>query len=307
MSSSSSSGSTDSSTRRPEFSVIIPVHGDRRELPNAVSSVLTQTTTDLEVVVVDDRSLVDPRDLLADMPDSRIRFVKADGTGPSAARNAGISSARGQMITFLDSDDLADSNWLETMRAALTPEVGVVCCAAIFRNRVTGETKVRRPAQAGPAYRSQRSLFLAGTFAYRAELGNDDLLYDAMLRYSENSEFGIRLVARCLDRRLRVVALDEPLVQISKDEQPRHSLDRIDAVERILKVHDSLMRLDSAMGGDYAAVAAVECSRTRRWPEARGWFRKALTFKPRSWSLRLRLFIAGIPLVRDLVWPSHKA
>lgn len=90
----------------PEISVIIPTFNRATVLPRAVQSVLDQNYTDLELIVVDDRST----DMTAGLPilqsDARISFIEhSHNKGVSAARNTGIERARGTWIAFLDSDD----------------------------------------------------------------------------------------------------------------------------------------------------------------------------------------------------------
>jgi glycosyltransferase involved in cell wall biosynthesis len=94
----------------PTFSVVIPTYGRPRFLADAVSSVLAQTYSDFECVVVDDAS-AEPATLPAD---PRLRLVRRDRNGgPPAARNTGIDNARGQYVAFLDDDDV----WLPTRLA----------------------------------------------------------------------------------------------------------------------------------------------------------------------------------------------
>ena len=90
----------------PTVSVIVPTHDRADLLPRAVSSVLDQTYTDFEIIVVDDASTDETRDVIAGFTDPRIRSIRREQSGgTSAARNAGISVARGEYMAFLDDDD----------------------------------------------------------------------------------------------------------------------------------------------------------------------------------------------------------
>jgi glycosyltransferase involved in cell wall biosynthesis len=87
----------------PEFSVIIPTFGRPAFLADSVESVLRQTITDFECIVVDDASPVTPT--LPDDP--RLRLVRRETNGgPPAARNTGIGAASGRFLAFLDDDDV---------------------------------------------------------------------------------------------------------------------------------------------------------------------------------------------------------
>ena len=90
----------------PEISVVIPTYNREHTLRRAVQSVLGQTFTDFEVIVVDDCSTDQTKNLVESFRDKRIVYVRHDqNAGPGAARNTGIRRARGQLIAFLDSDD----------------------------------------------------------------------------------------------------------------------------------------------------------------------------------------------------------
>jgi len=91
---------------QPGLSVIIPTYNRAALVPEAMASVLAQTWRDFEVLVVDDASTDGTAEALAAFG-SRIRLLRnTSRLGVAAARNLGISGARGQWLAFLDSDDL---------------------------------------------------------------------------------------------------------------------------------------------------------------------------------------------------------
>jgi hypothetical protein len=94
-------------------SVIIPFHNRLTWFIQSVRSVLTQTFNDFELILVDDGSDSE-LDELKQLSDPRIRYLRQEKSGPAAARNLGISLARGKFIAFLDSDDLYLPDKLET-------------------------------------------------------------------------------------------------------------------------------------------------------------------------------------------------
>lgn len=88
----------------PLVSVIIPTFNRANLCRRAVNSVLGQTHTNLEVIVVDDGSTDGTEDMIKGM-DSRVRYIRQDNAGVSAARNTGMAMAEGDFIALLDSDD----------------------------------------------------------------------------------------------------------------------------------------------------------------------------------------------------------
>lgn len=90
----------------PRVSVIIPTHNRMTLLCRAIDSVLAQTWSDLELIVVDDGSDDGTADMVERIADPRVRLVRHDrAKGPPRARNAGIAAARGEWVAFLDNDD----------------------------------------------------------------------------------------------------------------------------------------------------------------------------------------------------------
>ena len=89
----------------PLVSVIIPTYNRESFIKECIESVLHQTFSDFELIVVDDGS-TDDTDTIINSFGSKVQFIKQANQGPSAARNTGIRLAAGNWICFLDSDDL---------------------------------------------------------------------------------------------------------------------------------------------------------------------------------------------------------
>lgn len=90
----------------PAVSVVIPAFNRARLIRGVVDSVLAQTVTDLQIVVVDDASTDSTADVVAEIDDPRVRLVRhAVNSGGNAARTTGIEHSTGRHVAFLDSDD----------------------------------------------------------------------------------------------------------------------------------------------------------------------------------------------------------
>lgn len=106
----------------PAVSVIVPVYNVAPYLNQCVDSVLAQTLEDFELLLIDDGS-TDTSPAICDTyaaRDDRVRVIHQPNRGPSAARNTGLDHARGEFITFLDSDDWLDAETLEVTRTVAT-------------------------------------------------------------------------------------------------------------------------------------------------------------------------------------------
>lgn len=111
----------------PRVSVIMPVRNGKDYLQEALDSVLQQSFADLELLLIDDGSTDEDYDRYA-LQDERIRVLHLTGLGVSRARNVGMALARGDLIAFLDADDIWFPGKLQTQVAYFDqhPDVGVV-------------------------------------------------------------------------------------------------------------------------------------------------------------------------------------
>lgn len=96
----------------PQVSVIIPTYNYARFIGEAIESVLAQSYRDCEIVVVDDGSTDDTKDVVSRFP--QVRYIYQANKGIAAARNAGLHSSQGSYLVFLDADDRLVSHCLET-------------------------------------------------------------------------------------------------------------------------------------------------------------------------------------------------
>ena len=116
----------------PRVSVIIPTYNRAGLLRAAIDSVLAQTFSDLELLVVDDGSTDDTQAMMRDFNDPRILYIRQENKGRSAARNVALARARGAYIAFLDSDDtyLPEKLALQVRYMDAHPDTGMVYTSA---------------------------------------------------------------------------------------------------------------------------------------------------------------------------------
>jgi len=101
-------------SHQPLISVIIPNYNHTRFIPTAIKSVLNQTYPRCEIIVVDDGSTDDSREVVAQFGD-KVRYIWQKNQGLAGTRNTGIQAAAGEMIALLDADDEWAPEFLDTM------------------------------------------------------------------------------------------------------------------------------------------------------------------------------------------------
>lgn len=186
----------------PAVSIITPVYNTAALLIEAVESVWQQPFGDFEMIIVDDGS-ADPGELdrIVSAYGERFRVLHQSNQGPSAARNRGLRDARGELVVFLDSDDILLPGYLTSQIRFLQehPQTDVVYCdAEIFGDGVPVGIRFmdRCPSNGEITFASlvaQRCTVLTTVTARRRALEAVDG-FDPDLRSSEDFDLWLRLL-----------------------------------------------------------------------------------------------------------------
>lgn len=130
------------------FSIIIPLYNKAHTIIQTIKSVLGQSYTDFEVIIVDDGSTDAGVSVIKNYTsDSRLRIIHQQNRGVSVARNTGIQEAKGDYIAFLDGDDEWLPEYLQKVIEATEkyPDAGLILSARIDKNKSTGTEKIILP------------------------------------------------------------------------------------------------------------------------------------------------------------------
>ena len=181
----------------PTVSVIIPAYNQGHYLGKAIRSVLTQTFADFEIIVVDDGSTDNTRQVARSFSDSRMRYIHQQNAGLSAARNTGIRHATGAFLTYLDSDDLFLPEKLAILLAKFNaePELGFVAGQAVLideNDRRIGEIFDKRLPEDSAQLLLGNPLHV-GSVMVRREWQERVGFFDETLRSYEDWDMWLRL------------------------------------------------------------------------------------------------------------------
>lgn len=191
------------------FSVVIPLYNKADYIQKTLESVLAQSYSNFEVIVVDDGSIDESRSIVGRVGDSRVHLIVQENAGVSAARNRGVAEAKCDYVAFLDADDFWGENYLEAIAELICqyPDENVFGARyALVQNGVTVPVKlVFDPKDRSVVF----DMFAAGiedkgyylplnasNFAVRKDLFNEVGGFDRRIRYFEDYDLLLRLGLR---------------------------------------------------------------------------------------------------------------
>lgn len=184
-------------TYKPVISIIVPVYKVEKVLSRCIDSILNQTFTKFELILVDDGS-PDTCPKICDeyaIKDSRIKVIHQKNLGVSVARNSGLDIARGDFIGFVDSDDWIEPNTYEiAYNTAIEKQADIVQWDFIF-DYETGKSVEKRIGKEGTFDISIDSSFFSGSMCHK--LISKEIIDSAYIRfpiglkYAEDRCFGV--------------------------------------------------------------------------------------------------------------------
>lgn len=188
----------------PTVSVIVPTYNRREYIAETLDSLLKQSFSEFEVIVVDDGS-TDGTDEVIRPYLNRIRYIRQPNKGAAVARNSGILNARGAYVAFMDSDDLSTPRHLEVLHDFLlrNPDFAMVVANGAYlegrfhsRDTVIPLETAKRLEQKGVTVKdlfAGRIVRLQGTMTRKSALEDVGLL-DGWFRLSYDLDLSLRLI-----------------------------------------------------------------------------------------------------------------
>jgi len=260
-----------SPTSGPDLiSVVTPTYNRAHTLHRAINSLLGQTYGNWELIVVDDGSTDDTEKLVGSYGDGRIRYIRIDKSGVSRARNIGLDGAYGKYICFLDSDNILDSRFLETMHRAISSspdEVGLCYCGCtVYMDGYPAGTMER---DVTPAALFAEPLIDLGSIICRSEVFSGGLRFDESMDKWVDYELMLRISAawkflRVPARLLHYFRLSDGITRAGYAER-----DMTRNLETIRKTKFSILRVGYVLW-DYPALSQSFVHNEIKWLIERG-------------------------------------
>ncbi|WP_448268839.1 glycosyltransferase family 2 protein [Nostoc sp. DSM 114159] len=235
-----------------KVSVIIPVYGVEKYIAATVQSVLEQTYTNFELLIIDDASLDRSINICQQFTDPRIKIIRQSNRGVSGARNTGIRHAQGEYLAFLDGDDLWLPEKLEKQIAHLenSPAVGVSFSRSAFideAGQALGTYQMPKLKEITPSYLlscnpvgngsaavMRREVLEAIKFQDNLYGINEDCYFDERLLQSEDNEFWIRI---SIKSNWQIEGIPEPLTlyRVNSKGLSANMLKQLDFWEKLIE------------------------------------------------------------------------
>ena len=185
---------------RPMFSVIVPAYNNGKYISKCIDSVLKQTFSDLELIVVNDGSTDDTVEVIKEFEkqDARFKLINKENGGVSSARNVALDQVKGQYVLFLDSDDWYEPDYCKDLADILKENDADIIFSTKF---YIGESKIVEAGKNAVDY-PDSVIDLLSKFTYsfamtciKRDFLTSDLRFNEQLHYYEDGEFLTRLLA----------------------------------------------------------------------------------------------------------------
>ena len=186
----------------PDIAVIMAVYNESAYVCEAIESILNQSFTNFEFIIVDDGSTDDSLKKIRSFDDKRITIIRQENRGASAARNRAVEAARAEYIAVLDSDDVAETNRLEKQYRYLEKHPSVIAVGGLaaviteegnylytIQKEINPEkikSKLPKMAFIHPTVMFRRNKFIkAGGYPGKFEPMEDCVLFNRMSRFGD--------------------------------------------------------------------------------------------------------------------------
>lgn len=269
----------------PRVSVIVPAYNAAKTLNETLASATAQTFTDLEVIVVDDGSSDDTYAVALATGDDRVKVVQVPNGGVSRARNHGIQAAQGELIAFLDADDVWQPEKLAKQVQAMADALDAgLCVTAALRIDENSVPIGHIPVTQAPDHCAALLLGAMTVGCVSSGLARRDVLERVGLFKPELSQCADLDLWLRMSVATRIVIVDEPLVRYRSSPMNMSS-------DPVLLEHDTFRALDAF----FASPQAKPYAQLRRRAYSNSWMMCAGTYLHRHRGRdAVRCLIAGL-------------
>lgn len=190
---------------KSKVSVVIPIYNTGRHIDSCIYSVINQTYTNLEIILIDDGSTDNTDTLCKDYArfDSRVHYYYKENGGVSSARNLGINKATGKYITFIDSDDVIAKETIDILVSSISKaDIALINEKAVLSTNNISHTNVTNNSLSISGIDASKMLLYENGInntihglMYCKKIANG-LFFNENIAYGEDHDFKFRLLIR---------------------------------------------------------------------------------------------------------------
>ncbi len=286
------------------ISIIVPSYNRAHILPKTINSVLNQTFSNWELIIVDDGSIDDTKEVVLAFNDSRIRYIYQENKGVCAARNKGVSKANGVYLVFLDSDDYVTTNWLHDFN-----EIGsnhnvdfVFCNMKMIDLRSKAEKIVKASDPYNQGIYSDDGLYMPGTFCVKYSFFELIGGFDEKIKFGEFTEFRLRTLNI---KRTKFFTQKLGLIYIASLEGgSKNLMNKIESNLYVLEKHKAFFEKNTNDKKNYLNSAAVAAIRLGDYKLGHKLFRQSFHLKKNIKSLFQFIFSSN-KFIATIIWKNN--
>ena len=264
-------------------------------MPQAITSVLNQTYSNWELIIVDDGSTDNTSIVMNNFIDIRINYLKKENGGVCSARNYGVNFSKGEYLVFLDSDDFVSKDWLQHFYEKIVIDSNLdpdIICSGLERvNLKTNESVFVKPTDHGNGAIGW-AVVIPGSFSVKKEFLIETGLFDEKITYGENTELFMRF--RSKKPKLSYTNYFDLKYFPSEDGGSKNLINMIISNKIILEKHDSI--LSTSTKYLFNQLIGVNYMKLGNKKEASKYFVRAIKYKPFQLKTYLRLIISNSDL-----------
>lgn len=261
------------------ISIIIPTFNREKTIIKAINSVLAQTYTNIEVIVVDDCSTDDTESLVGKIEDPRVRFVKLPvNSGACVARNRGVENSIGDIVAFQDSDDFWHEDKLKRQLTYMYKNDLDFCSSAFYRISQESKRVIAGEKISGDPYELWCDLLNHNWVSTQTIMCKkkcfDKIKFDKTIRRYQDWDFALQAI-----NFYKVGHITDPLVDVYlQADSITNTIKNDEAMMEVVLKHEKDIKNNQMQAQFYKTLADIQ-RRTNRFQAAKN-YRRSFYLRP---------------------------
>ena len=270
------------------ISIVIPTYNCSETLPAAIKSVTAQTADNWELIIIDDGSTDDTKEVVQQYLEcDKINYHYQQNKGVAAARNEGAKMSCGTYLLFLDSDDKFFPGLIAELNKVGFNQFDLICWQVL--KKIDDKYSVWKPQRLEKIYNYITATFLAGSICFNKQLFFDVGAYDPAMTFGENYELGMRI---CEKENLQIKVLNQKFLLYTVDSSSRKSNsleNRIASYKHLFQKHIFKYEQDMESLSTMQYLLGFVSEKLGRTEEAENFYFSSFKANPLNYKALLRL------------------